>query len=111
MGPQIQWLHSHVTENKLCCVYLALTRAPPVSPCAARVFPPIASQPCADGMGSYVPMDMNTIPARRVSRSNSPCKFVLYWHVAGEANMINALAQKRLPLPGALRGLHPQIRR
>jgi len=23
MGPQIQWLHSYVTEDKLYCVYLA----------------------------------------------------------------------------------------
>lgn len=23
MGPQIQWLHSYVTENKVYCVYLA----------------------------------------------------------------------------------------
>lgn len=23
LGPQIQWLHSYVTENKLYCVYLA----------------------------------------------------------------------------------------
>jgi hypothetical protein len=24
MGPQIQWLHSYVTEDKVYCVYLAL---------------------------------------------------------------------------------------
>lgn len=23
MGPQIQWLHSYVTENKVYCVYIA----------------------------------------------------------------------------------------
>lgn len=23
MGPQIQWLHSYVTENKIYCVYIA----------------------------------------------------------------------------------------
>lgn len=23
MGPQIQWVHSYVTENKLYCVYIA----------------------------------------------------------------------------------------
>jgi len=23
MGPQIQWIHSYVTENKLYCVYVA----------------------------------------------------------------------------------------
>jgi len=23
LGPQIQWLHSYVTENKIYCVYLA----------------------------------------------------------------------------------------
>jgi Protein of unknown function (DUF4242) len=23
LGPQIQWLHSYVTENKLYCVYIA----------------------------------------------------------------------------------------
>ena len=23
MGPQIQWLHSYVTEDKLYCVYIA----------------------------------------------------------------------------------------
>lgn len=23
MGPQIQWLHSYVTEDKIYCVYLA----------------------------------------------------------------------------------------
>ncbi len=23
MGPQIQWIHSYVTENKIYCVYLA----------------------------------------------------------------------------------------
>jgi hypothetical protein len=23
MGPQIQWIHSYVTENKVYCVYLA----------------------------------------------------------------------------------------
>jgi Protein of unknown function (DUF4242) len=23
IGPQIQWLHSYVTDNKICCVYIA----------------------------------------------------------------------------------------
>jgi cell division inhibitor SulA len=23
MGPQIQWLHSYVTDNKMYCVYIA----------------------------------------------------------------------------------------
>jgi hypothetical protein len=23
LGPQIQWLHSYVTENKIYCVYIA----------------------------------------------------------------------------------------
>ena len=26
LGPQIQWIHSYVTDNKLYCVYIAPTR-------------------------------------------------------------------------------------
>lgn len=28
MGPQIQWLHSYVTDDKIYCVYLAPDEAP-----------------------------------------------------------------------------------
>jgi Nickel responsive protein SCO4226-like len=28
LGPQIQWLHSYITDNKVCCVYLAPMKKP-----------------------------------------------------------------------------------
>jgi len=41
MGPQIQWVHSYVTENKIYCVYIAPDEAsvPRTQP-KPEVFPP-----------------------------------------------------------------------
>ena len=47
MGPQIQWLHSYVTEDKVYCVYLApdeqsISGSIPANPAS----PPIAFPRC-----------------------------------------------------------------
>ena len=46
IGPQIQWLHSYVTEDKIYCVYLAPTKQRSRSMRAAPAFRPIACRPC-----------------------------------------------------------------
>ena len=47
MGPQIQWLHSYVTEDKVYCVYLARTSRPSGSTPGNPASPPIAFPQCA----------------------------------------------------------------
>ncbi|WP_028875384.1 DUF4242 domain-containing protein [Tepidiphilus margaritifer] len=39
MGPQIQWVHSYVTENKIYCVYIAPDEASVREHAAAGGFP------------------------------------------------------------------------
>src|SRR6266436_4483480 len=48
MGPEIQWLHSYVTGDKVYCVYLAQTRQSSRNMRSAQAFLPIESPPCAD---------------------------------------------------------------
>jgi hypothetical protein len=53
MGPEIQWLHSYVTDDKLYCVYIAPTKPPFASmpsrvdsqPIESRRFIPSSIQP------------------------------------------------------------------
>ena len=47
MGPQIQWLNSYVTEDKVYCVYLAPDEEAIGSTLAGPASRPIASPPCA----------------------------------------------------------------
>ena len=47
MGPQIQWLHSYVTGDKMYCVYFAPDEATIQEHARREAFPPIASLPSA----------------------------------------------------------------
>ena len=47
LGPQIQWVQSYVTENKIYCVYLAPDEATSASTRAGQEFPRTAWRPCA----------------------------------------------------------------
>ena len=47
MGPQIQWLHSYVTEDKVYCVYLAPDEDTIREHARRAAFQPIAFPPCA----------------------------------------------------------------
>ena len=47
IGPQIQWVQSYVTENKIYCVYLAPDEATSTSTRDGRACPRTAWRPCA----------------------------------------------------------------
>ena len=46
IGPQIQWLHSYVTDDRIYCVYLAPTRRPSASTRASWACRRTVSPPC-----------------------------------------------------------------
>ncbi len=47
LGPQIQWLHSYVTEDKVYCVYIAPMRTSFASTPAGREYRQIVFRRCA----------------------------------------------------------------
>jgi hypothetical protein len=44
MGPQIQWLHSYVTDDKIYCIYIAPTKRPSANTPSREASPPTASR-------------------------------------------------------------------
>ena len=47
MGPQIQWVQSYVTDDKIYCVYIAPNEEAVRQYAKQGGFPPIASRKCA----------------------------------------------------------------